>query len=420
MLLTAITIAVLILLKINKPQENDTEIKINELKDRILTLEAQLNTRLESAPEMIRSKVSEDVQKNFVEFTSRIMERNQQLIEKFGEFQNNLTGSIGSSSKKITEDFSIFKDMLQKAMNDDFSKLNLIVEDKLDRINAKVRENLTEGFNKTNETFQNIIQRLAKIDEAQKNIENLSTNVVSLQSILTDKKTRGTFGEVQLNQILWSVFGEKNDHIFQVQHKLSNGKACDAILFAPPPTNNICIDSKFPLENYERMFIDGNNPAAVAEARKLFKINVKKHIDDISSKYIIPGETSDSAVMFVPAEAVFAEIHAYHEDIVNYANAKKVWITSPTTFIAVLNTLQIVLNNIERKKFADIIQQELKKLSAEFDRYRERWDKLSKHIDTVHKDVNDINITTDKISKRFDYIANAQFDKPHLESDIDE
>ena len=262
-----------------------------------------------------------------------------------------------------------------------------------------------------------MIERLAKIDEAQKKIDSLSTNVVSLQDILTDKKSRGVFGEVQLNQILYAVFGQKNDKVFRTQYTLSNGKTVDAILFAPEPTGNVPIDSKFPLENYKRMIDKTLSEHNRKQAEKLFKTDVKKQIDDIAEKYIIPGETANHAVMFLPAEAVFAELYAYHEDLVTFAQKRHIWITSPTTFMAVLNTLQNVLNDIERRKFADIIQQEIIKLSEDFKRYRFRWDKLSNHIDTVQKDVKEIHTSTKKISSSFDKIAKVDLQEEKLIKD---
>ncbi|MBF4805993.1 MAG: DNA recombination protein RmuC, partial [Pseudoleptotrichia goodfellowii] len=268
-------------------------------------------------------------------------------------------------------------------------------------------ERLSKGFEETTKTFGNVLERLSKIDEAQKKIEALSSNVVSLQDVLTDKKSRGIFGEVQLYQILASVFGERNDKIYQRQYKLSNGTIVDSIIFAPEPMGNIGVDSKFPLENYRKMYDIELTAIERENARKEFSINLKKHIDDISSKYIIPGETSEQAVLFLPAEAVFAEINAYHTDIIEYAYRKNVRITSPTTLMSVLTTLQVIMTNIERDKYAHVIQEELMKLNKEFDRYQERWNVLEKDIEKVSKDVKNITTTSNKISKRFSEISNV-------------
>jgi DNA recombination protein RmuC len=234
---------------------------------------------------------------------------------------------------------------------------------------------------------------------------------VSLQSVLTDKKSRGIFGEVNLKHILSNVFGEKNDAIYKMQYGFDNNTIADAVLFAPAPLGTIAIDSKFPLEHYQ-MMVDKNLSAIEREKNeKEFKIDVKKHIDAIASKYIIPTITSDQAIMFLPAEAIFAEINAYHQDIIDYANRKRIWITSPTTLMSTLTVIQVVLKNMERDKYASIIQEELTKLSVEFSHYKDRWDKLSRSIQTVSKDVENVHITTEKITKRFESINKVDVDR---------
>ena len=311
---------------------------------------------------------------------------------------------LGKLEKNVSADLADFKFDINKYLMDDFNKLNEQIEQKLMYINDKVNERIDQNFEKTNKTFNNILERLTKIDEAQKKIDSLSSEIVGLQSVLTDKKTRGIFGEVNLNYILTSVFGEKRGSIYDIQHTMSNGHNADSILYAPEPLGTICIDSKFPLENYERMTDRSLSNAEREMAAKLFKSDVKKHIDAISTKYIIPGETADEAIMFLPAEAIFAEINAYHPELLNYSYEKKVWICSPTTLMSTLTIIQMILKNIERDKYAQVIHVELNKLSREFMKYRERWDKLSRSIDTVTKDIKEINITTEKITKRFDSI----------------
>ena len=304
----------------------------------------------------------------------------------------------------MTKDISDFQIQFGKELRNDFDKLNEKIEERLISINEKVNERLDINFDKTNKTFSNILERLSKIDEAQKKIDGLSTEIVSLQSVLTDKKTRGIFGEVNLNYILTNVFGENNNKIYDIQHHMSNGSIADAIIYAPEPLGTICIDSKFPLENYQKMTDKKLYNMERDNATKLFKSDVKKHIDAIASKYIILNETTDQAIMFLPAEAIFAEINAYHSDLLEYAYKNRVWITSPTTLMSTLSIIQMILKNMERDKYAKIIHSELNKLSIEFDKYKVRWDKLSRSIDTVTKDVKDINITTDKITKRFEAI----------------
>ena len=322
-----------------------------------------------------------------------------------------ITERIGKLEIDMIKEMSTFKNDFSRTINGDFNKLNEVVEKRLLLMNEKVNERLDQNFEKTNKTFLDVMERLSKIDEAQKKIETLSGDIVSLQSVLTDKKTRGIFGEVNLKHILSNVFGEKNDSIYRIQYTLSNGTIADSVLFAPEPLGTICIDSKFPLENYQ-MMIDKKNSSEVRESfTKLFKSDMKKHIDAISSKYIIPGETTDQAILFLPAEAIFAEINAYHPDIIEYAYKKHVWITSPTTLISTLTVIQMIIKNMERDKYTSIIHDELNKLGLEFERYRERWDKLSRSIQAVNKDVENVSITTDKISKKFESINKVDVDR---------
>lgn len=315
---------------------------------------------------------------------------------------------LGKLEKNINHDLGEFKYDISKHLNDDFSKLNENVENKLLLINEKVNERIDQNFEKTNKTFNNILERLTKIDEAQKKIDSLSGDIVSLQGVLTDKKTRGIFGEVNLEHILSNVFGKNNNKIYQMQYTFNNGTIADSVLFTPEPLGTIAIDSKFPLEHYQ-MMVDKNNSQEVRDqAEKLFKVDMKKHIDAISSKYIIPGVTSDQAILFLPAEAIFAELNAYHTEILEYAYKKRVWITSPTTLISTLTTIQVIIKNIERDKFAKVIHNELRLLDDEFKRYKDRWDKLYRSIETVSKDVKDIHTTTDKITKRFNSINQVE------------
>ena len=321
--------------------------------------------------------------------------------------ESNITERLGRLETSLVKELGEFKNNVNVTLNSDFEKLNDKIERKLNLMNDRVNERLDENFEKTNKTFTSVIERLSKIDEAQKKIDSLSTDIVSLQSILTDKKTRGIFGEVNLKHILVSVFGENNDKIYRMQHTFETGVIADAVLFAPEPLGTIAIDSKFPLENYRIMIDKSLGVLERQAAEKQFKQDVKKHIDAISSKYIINGVTSDQAIMFLPAEALFAELNAYHMDIIDYAYKKRVWLSSPTTLMSTLTTIELVIKNIEKDKYTNIIHEELSKLSIDFGRYKERWDKLSRSIEAVSRDANDIHITTDKISKRFDAINNV-------------
>ncbi len=323
----------------------------------------------------------------------------------------NITERLGKLETNMIREFGEFKNTLTKEMNDDFTNLNEKIEYKLRLINDQVNERLDQNFEKTNKTFTSVLERLSKIDEAQKKIDTLSNDIVSLQGVLTDKKTRGIFGEVNLKNIMANVFGESNDKIYKLQYGFENGTIVDCALFAPEPLGLIGIDSKFPLEHYQIMVDRKISNLEREKAEKMFRMDMKKHIDAIHDKYIIPGVTSDQAILFLPAEAIFAEINAHHNDIVEYAYKKRVWIASPTTLMSTLTTIQVVMMNLERDKYTKVIHKELKLLDEDFKRYKDRWDKLSRSIETVGKDVKEIHTTTEKITKRFNSINHVEIDE---------
>ena len=377
-----------------------TEKSINENERRLVEIEKTTTLNIKN-----------NLLQGIGELNNTLSGNNEKLLMKFNDFIQKIGVVMNENNQGLTLNINRFKDEFKKSVNDDFEALNRKIEERLDLMNAKVEERLAKGFEETTKTFGSVLERLGKIDEAQKKIEALSSNVVSLQDILTDKKSRGIFGEVQLYQILASVFGEKNDRTYQKQYKLSNNTMVDAMLFTPEPIGNIAIDSKFPLENYRKMYDSELTNEERINARKEFVGNLKKHIDDISEKYIIRNETSEQAIMFLPAEAIFAEINAYHTDVIDYAYRKNVRIASPTTLVSVLTTIQMILTNIEREKYASVIQEELGKLHEEFGRYEKRWKALEKDIEKVTKDVKEITTTSNKISKKFTEISNVNMIK---------
>ncbi len=310
----------------------------------------------------------------------------------------------------LTQDLGQSRETMSQSLAATTEALTAKIGEHLEQISGKVNERLEEGFRKTNETFVNVMQRLATIDEAQKKIESLTGSVVGLQELLGDKKSRGAFGEVQLEALVRNAMPAS---AFAMQYTLSNGNRVDCVLRLPEPTGMVPVDSKFPLENYHRMFEPGTSEPERTAAQRQFRADLKKHIDDIAGKYIIAGETSDGAVMFVPAEAVFAEIHAFHAEVVDYAMAKRVWIVSPTTLMAVLNTARAVLKDVETRRQIHVIKDALARLAVEFARFEERMRDLAKHIRLAHEDVDRIQVTGDKISQQFQRIEAAEIeDKP--------
>ena len=353
--------------------------------------------------------------------TERLAETRETVTGQFGQFQTTMLEKLieqGRAEQSLLQD--TLKGMTAH-FNDRVQQLSQTVDGRLNEISGKVAERLDEGFKKTNETFTSVMSRLAVIDEAQKKIEGLASNVVSLQEILGDKRSRGAFGEVQLEAL---VRNSLPPDAYAFQHTLKSGARADCVLVLPEPTGTVCVDSKFPLENYSRMFDDSLPMAERDAAKRQFKTDVKKHVDDIAAKYIVEGETSDGAVMFLPAEAVFAEIHAYHPDLVEHAQKKRVWLTSPTTLMAVLNTARAVIRDSETRRMAHVIKDELGKLAKDFARFDDRMKKLASHIEQASKDVGEVRISSDKISRRFQQIERVELEHPDAASarllDIDE
>ncbi len=332
------------------------------------------------------------------------------LIKSFINKDKDIIERMGRLDTALTKEIGDFKLNFSKDLRGDFESLVEKIEYRLNLINERVNNQLSENFEKSNKTFMNVLERLNKIDEAQKKIDGLSTEIVSLQSVLTDKKTRGTFGEVNLEYILNNAFGPNSSGIYDIQHKMSNGAIADCLLYAPAPLGTIAIDSKFPLENYQKMVDKGRTKEERAYFEKSFVNDVKRHINAIAEKYIIPGETCNEAIMFLPAEAIFAEINAYHPALLNYAYEKRIWITGPTTLISTLSIISMILKNMERDKYTKVIHEELDKLGIEFNRYKERWDRLSRSVKNVNQSIEELHITTEKISKRFASIKNAEID----------
>jgi len=326
---------------------------------------------------------------------------------------SDLHEGLAASADRIASRQSEEGDRLRRAVSEELERnrnqLQLFekglaerVDSRLSEIGGKVNERLEVGFKRTNETFLSVMTRLQTIDEAQKKIDALATNVVSLQNLLGSKSSRGALGERQLEDIIRNYLPET---AFELQYTFqAAGVRADCVLKLPEPMGLLAIDSKFPLENYERMISDG--PDRVGPA--LFKADVRRHVDAIASKYIIPGETADGALMFLPAESVFAEIHAHHRDLVEYAQQRRVWIVSPTTLMAVVNTARAVIRDVETRKQIHIIKDELGKLGREFGRFDERMKRLADHIRQANEDVKDVAVTSKKISDKFAAIERAE------------
>ncbi|HPG62809.1 MAG TPA: DNA recombination protein RmuC [Casimicrobium sp.] len=322
-----------------------------------------------------------------------------------------LEGMLGKMAEQTRANQELLQNTLRSMgaqISQQAETMTKTVDGRLEQISGKVNERLDEGFKKTNETFANVMARLAVIDEAQKKIDGLTTNVVSLQQVLSDKSARGAFGEVQLEALVRDTL---SPGVYEFQAPVGAGREkADCVLTMPDGASKMAIDSKFPLSNY-RTSIDATLPESErTAARKLFANDVRKHINDISSKYIQPGAGADSAVMFIPSEAVFAEIVGNHSDIVAQAQAQHVWLTSPTSLMAVLHTVRAVIRDAEMRKQLGVMKAELGKLGGDFGRFQERMDKLATHIKQANDDAEQVQISSRKISTHFERIKAVEIE----------
>jgi len=381
----------------------------NQLSQQLANLTTTINDR---------TNINQQLYDNILQLLQAQQREQYDQREKFDAHQLNslklIQDSLHKGMQEVRQQVNEALKQNAESLNQRVDKLTDETQKRLKEISGQVEKRLTEGFEKTTKTFTNVMERLALIDEAQKKITELSSNVVNLQEVLADKRSRGAFGEIQLNALIRNVIPEQ--HI-AFQHTLSNGKRADCMLLLPEPTGNIAIDAKFPLESYQRMTDNTRPESERRNAEQQFKQDIKKHIHDIAEKYIIPGETSDGAMMFIPAEAVFAEIHAHFPDLVEIAQQSRVWMVSPTTTMAILTTARAVLKDAATRKQVHIIQEHLVLLSHDFNRFQKRMDNLSKHIEQAHQDVEQVHKSSIKISTRFNKIEQVELqpDKAELE-----
>jgi len=378
---------------------------LRDLNDGLNKLADRMNAASQGSSDSLKSTVSAELQNTRDAMQALQLAQQSSLAQTRETVLETLHKTLSEQGKSQQ---ALINDTMLKAtttLTQSVESLGKIVDARLEQIGGKVSERLDEGFKKTNETFISVMERLATIDEAQKKIDGLTVNMVSLQELLGDKRSRGAYGEVQLEGLVRNVLPTGS---FSMQHSFENGTRVDCALFLPAPTGTVAVDSKFPLENYHKMFDSSLNEAEQKLAEKQFKVDVKKHVDDIASKYIIPNVTSDGAVMFIPAEAVFAEIHAYHPEVIDYAMVKRVWLVSPTTLMAVLNTARAVLKDVEMRKQVHIIKDELGKLSKDFERFDLRMKKLADNIRQAHDNAQEVHISSQKISNRFKQIERVE------------
>ncbi len=314
--------------------------------------------------------------------------------------------SIDNKLAIVTDQNTKSLNMVSQNIEQKVSNHNLETMTQLKNTIANLEEKLNNQSKDSQAQIKEVIAQISKLETVSGQINGLNDTIVNLNAILNDKKARGTFGEIRLQQILEAVFGV-NQELWDRQVKLSNDKLVDFIIYAPEPIAKLCIDSKFPLENYQKM-TDSDDITTINEATKLFKADIKKHINDIQSKYIIDGETANQAIMFIPSEAIYHEIYANHNDLITYSFEQKVWITSPTTLMAIVNILLGVIKDVKRSEKSQEIKQELVKLGDEFSRFEKRWQTLNKDVEKLANDTKLVDTTTSKIVKRFNEITEAE------------
>ncbi len=340
-----------------------------------------------------------------------IMAFNDKVNLKLSENNEKSTTDIANFRLNVNNELGYFQEKISTKLNTDFSKLTETIEKQMSNINEKVEERLKTGFVDTNKTFVQIAERIKVIDEAQKNIESLSSEMMGLQQILTNNQTRGSFGEYQLNQLLFSVFGD-NNKLYELQKtiKEASGKnekvRADAVIKMPEPYGVIAIDSKFPFSEYAKLF--DNKQLTKEEEEKIisaFGADVKKRITEISSKYIIEGVTVDFALMFVASDGVLSLLHSKLPNVIEYSANKKVTIVSPTTLIPLLSSFLAIRIDYERSKYSEQIKDELGMLKKEFTKFDLEWAKLHENIQKLTKQSTDVNYRVEKISTKFNKIS---------------
>ena len=282
-----------------------------------------------------------------------------------------------------------------------------LMEQRLQQVTESMNVNLSSSAQRTAASLGELQQRLLTIDKAQENITKLSGDVLSLQDILSNKQTRGAFGEIQLNDIVSKALPSD---AYTFQHTLSNGKRADCLIHLPNPPGPIVIDSKFPLEAYEALR-NATTDWEANEAAKFMRASVKKHIKDISDKYILDGETADGALMFLPSEAVYAELHANFPELVREGFNARVWIVSPTTCMATLNTMRAILKDARMREQAGAIRTTLRHLHRDVELVVERVGKLNTHFGQARKDLDDINTAAERAGKRAVKLDNFDFEE---------
>ncbi len=381
--------------------------RLGEMQSHLLRDAGELKEGLFERFGALQKAVSEALAEGRVQQEKGLAAQRESFEQRQADALKSQQQALGEAMERLSRQLRDSLAESRETLDKRVEKLTRTTEERLREISGQVEKRLTEGFEKTTETFTRVLEHLSRIDEAQKKITELSGSVVSLQEVLADKRSRGAFGEVQLSALVRDLMPEGS---FAFQHTLSNGTRVDCMLFLPEPTGKVPIDAKFPLESYQRMTDIDAADSEREQARRQFRQDIRKHIRDISEKYLIPGETAEGAVMFLPSESIFAEIHAHFPELVEEARRARVWLVSPTTLMAVLTTARAVMKDVATREQVHIIQEHLGYLADNFERFRKRMDNLARHIEQAHKDAQQVHISASKISKRFDEIKEVRLE----------
>ena len=313
----------------------------------------------------------------------------------FGRRGTDVSGQITGRLEQLAAQQAASQNALSERLQAQERALAAKLDERLGSLQDRVGQSLHANAEQAGQALTDLRERLAVIDAAQKNIAELSSQVVDLQNVLSNKQARGAFGEVQLQDIVQSSLPAQT---YEFQAQLGS-KRVDCLLTLPNPPGCICIDAKFPLESY-RALREAKDEIATAQARRDFTSAIRLHIRAIAEKYIVPGETADSALMFLPSEAVYAELHASFPNLVDEAGRARVWIVSPTTLMATLTTIRAVLKDVRMREQAHIIQKKVGELGLDVNRLGDRVDKLQRHFGQVVEDVRQVAISSDKITQK--------------------
>ncbi|OWU81135.1 recombinase RmuC [Phaeobacter sp. 22II1-1F12B] len=345
---------------------------------------------------------------------SRQMAALGQSVQQLGQGQDQLRGGLqmvsdtqANAQTQVIQTMEARLASVQQQMNDRLAENAMRSARSLAEMQERMQESLHGNSKRTATSLTQLQERLATIDKAQDNITKLSGDVLSLQDILSNKQTRGAFGEIQLNDIVSKALPADS---YRLQATLSNGRRADCLIHLPNPPGPIVIDSKFPLEAYEALR-RAETPQQVKEAQQLLRNTVRNHIKAISERYILEGETADGALMFLPSEAVYAELHANFAELVREGFAARVWIVSPTTCMATLNTMRAILKDARMREQAGAIRRELGLLHKDVDRLGERVGNLDRHFAQAAKDVSEIRISAEKAGRRAQRLDNFDFEE---------